>query len=185
MTACSPSMRSTNAIRAKSATSIYSLGNGCGKQRARQTRRGAGGDALGEPHRLERRAQHCHGDRRRRAAQASRAVGPPARYSDRPARYGCFDVLHDQPSGTAFSDALKYAAAARLRARGPRLPDRLTHDTRDFAPRLEILKGLPDFDPPQEDDVAAGRFALLALAGELAARVRPDRPGRKANSRRR
>ncbi|MEF8701951.1 MAG: hypothetical protein V5B32_01720 [Candidatus Accumulibacter sp. UW26] len=106
------------------------------------------------------------GGQRSKAGQSVRMLEIPT-----VRQHGCFDVLHDQPSGTAFSDAIKRAAVTHYGRPGRAFLDRLTHDQRDFAAMLEPLKGLPDFnrqDFEGQDKRAAGRFALLALAGELA-----------------
>ena len=149
---------------------VYSLGNGRGKQRASRT-----GAARAVTHWRafivstgERTiaTTMAEGGHRSKAGQSVRLLDiPGARL------HGCFDVLHDQPSGAALSDAIKRAAANHYGRTGRGFLERLTHDQRDFAARLEIIKGLPDFNRPDfegQDKRAAGRFALLALAGELA-----------------
>ena len=149
---------------------VYSLGNGRGKQRASRT-----GAARAVTHWRafivstgERTiaTTMAEGGHRSKAGQSVRLLDiPGARL------HGCFDLLHDQPSGAALSDAIKRAAANHYGRTGRGFLERLTHDQRDFAARLEIIKGLPDFNRPDfegQDKRAAGRFALLALAGELA-----------------
>jgi putative DNA primase/helicase len=149
---------------------VYSLGNGRGKQRAARTgaaravtRWQAFVVSTGERTIATTMAEGGH---RFKAGQSVRLLDIPA------ARlHGCFEVLHDQPSGAALSDAIKRAAVTHYGRVGRAYLERLTHDQRDFAARLEILKGLPDFnrhDFEGQDKRAAGRFALLALAGELA-----------------
>ena len=149
---------------------VYLLGNGRGKQRAGRTgaaRAVARWQALivstGERTIATTMAEGGH---RSKAGQSVRLLDiPTAR------QHGCFDVLHDQPSGAALSDAIKRAAVTQYGRAGRAFLERLTHDQRDFAARLEILKGLPDFnrqDFEGQDKRAAGRFAMLALAGELA-----------------
>ncbi len=149
---------------------VYSLGNGRGKQRAGRTgaaRAVARWQAFivstGERTIATTMAD---GGFRSKAGQSVRLLDiPTAR------QHGCFDVLHDQPSGAALSDAIKRAAVTHYGRVGRAFLDRLTHDSRDFAAYLEKLKGLPDFnrqDFEGQDKRAAGRFALLALAGELA-----------------
>ncbi|MEF8713556.1 MAG: DUF927 domain-containing protein [Accumulibacter sp.] len=149
---------------------VYSLGNGRGKQRASRT--GAARPvtrwqafivSTGERTIATTMAE---GGYRSKAGQSVRLLDiPTAR------QHGCFDVLHDHASGAALSDAIKRAAVTHYGRPGRAFLERLTHDQRDFAARLEILKGLPDFnrqDFEGQDKRAAGRFALLALAGELA-----------------
>jgi putative DNA primase/helicase len=149
---------------------VYSLGNGRGKQRAGRTgaaravtRWQAFIVSTGERTIATTMAEGGH---RFKAGQSVRLLDiPTAR------QQGCFDVLHDHASGAALSDAIKRAAVTHYGRPGRAFLERLTHDQRDFAARLEILKGLRDFnrqDFEGQDKRAAGRFALLALAGELA-----------------
>jgi putative DNA primase/helicase len=149
---------------------VYSLGNGRGKQRAGRTgaaravtRWQAFIVSTGERTIATTMAEGGH---RFKAGQSVRLLDiPTAR------RHGCFDGLHDQASGAALSDAIKRAAVTHYGRAGRAYLERLTHDQRDFAARLEILKGLEGFnrkDFEGQDKRAAGRFALLALAGELA-----------------
>lgn len=149
---------------------VYSLGNGRGKQRASRTgaaRAVARWQAFivstGERTIATAMAE---GGFRSKAGQSVRMLDIPAA---RP--FGCFDVLHDQASGAALSDAIKRAAVTHYGRAGRAFLERLTHDRRDFAAMLETIKGLPEFnrqDFEGQDKRAAGRFALLALAGELA-----------------
>ena len=149
---------------------VYSLGNGRGKQRAGRTgaaravtRWQAFIISTGERTIATTMAEGGH---RSKAGQSVRLLDIP---TDR--LHGCFDVLHDHASGAALSDAIKRAAVTHYGRPGRAFLERLTHDHRDFAERLERLKGLPDFnrqDFEGQDKRAAGRFALLALAGELA-----------------
>ncbi|WP_291996646.1 DUF927 domain-containing protein [Candidatus Accumulibacter sp. ACC012] len=149
---------------------VYALGNGRGKQRA--SRSGAARAvsrwqafivSTGERTIATTMAEGGH---RSKAGQSVRLLDIPAAR-----QHGCFDVLHDQPSGAALSDAVKRAAVTHYGRAGRAYLERLAHDPRDFAERLEILKGSPDFnhrDFEGQDKRAAGRFALLALAGEMA-----------------
>jgi len=149
---------------------VYSLGNGRGKQRAGRTgaaravtRWNAFIISTGERTIATTMAEGGH---RSKAGQSVRLLDiPTAR------QQGCFDRLHGHTSGAALSDAIKRAAVTHYGRPGRAFLERLTHDNRDFAVRLESLKGLPDFnrqDFEGQDKRAAGRFALLALAGELA-----------------
>lgn len=149
---------------------VYSLGNGRGKQRASRT--GAARSvtrwqtfiiSTGERTIATTMAEGGH---RTKAGQAVRLLDIPVAR-----RYGCFDELHDMPTGAALSDAIKQAAAQHHGRAGRAFLERLTHDERDMAARLERIKALPAFNPPEaegQDRRAASRFALLALAGELA-----------------
>ncbi|HCK80435.1 MAG TPA: hypothetical protein DIC59_03085 [Candidatus Competibacteraceae bacterium] len=149
---------------------VYSLGNGRGKQRAGRTgaaravtRWQAFIISTGERTIATTMAEGGH---RSKAGQSVRLLDIPAAR-----RHGCFDVLHGHASGAALSDAIKRAAVTHYGRVSRAFLERLTHDPRDFAELLERLKGLPDFnrqDFEGQDKRAAGRFALLALAGEVA-----------------
>lgn len=149
---------------------VYSLGNGRGKQRA--TRSGTARAVTRWATFIISTGERTiattmqEGGHRTKAGQSVRLLDIPAGR-----RFGCFDTLHDMPSGTALSDAIKRAAALHYGRAGRAYLERLTHDARDLAKRLERIKALPPFNPPDaegQDKRAASRFALLALAGELA-----------------
>lgn len=149
---------------------VYALGNGRGKQRAGRT-----GSAravtrwrcfvLSSGERTIATTMQ-EGGHRAKAGQAVRLLDIPA------ARvYGAWDTLHDLPSGTAFSDAIKRAAVTHHGHAGRAFLERLTRDGQDFCALLERFKGLAKFSAEGgegQDKRAAGRFALLALAGEMA-----------------
>lgn len=149
---------------------VYSLGNGRGKQRAGRT-----GSArsitrwrcsvLSSGERTIATTMQ-EGGHRAKAGQAVRLLDIPA------ARvHGAWDTLHDLPSGTAFSDAIKRAAVTHHGHAGRAFLERLTRDGQDFCALLERFKALPEFSAEGgegQDKRAAGRFALLALAGEMA-----------------
>ena len=149
---------------------VYALGNGRGKQRAGRT---------GSARAVTR--WRCfvvstgertiattmqEGGHRAKAGQAVRLLDIPA------ARvYGAWDTLHDLPSGTAFSDAIKRASVTHHGHAGRAFLERLTRDGQDLCALLERFKALPEFSAEGgegQDKRAAGRFALLALAGEMA-----------------
>jgi hypothetical protein len=91
-----------------------------------------------------------------------------SRYQD---SSGAWDDLHGFPNGAAFSEALKQAAATHYGHAGRAFLERLTRDTRDLFERLERIKALPEFiaeGGEGQDKRAAARFALVALAGEVA-----------------
>jgi len=103
---------------------------------------------------------------RAKAGQSVRLLDIPASRT-----FGAWDTLHGMASGTAFSDAIKRAAATHHGHAGRAFLEQLTRDARDFCALLERIKGLPDFSADGgegQDKRAAGRFALLALAGEVA-----------------
>jgi putative DNA primase/helicase len=149
---------------------VYALGNGRGKQRASRTgaarsvtRWAAFVVSTGE---RTIGTTMMEGGHRTKAGQSVRLLDIPAAR-----RFGCFDDLHGFPSGTALSDAIKRAATTHYGRAGRAFLERLTHDQRDLAGLLERFKALPAFNPPDaegQDKRAASRFALLALAGELA-----------------
>lgn len=149
---------------------VYSLGNGRGKQRASRT--GAARSVTRWTTFIVSTGERTisttmmEGGHRAKAGQAVRLLDIPAAR-----RFGCFDTLHDLPTGTGLSDAIKRAAGLHYGRAGRAFLERLAHDLRDFAALLERFKALPGFNPQAaegQDRRAAGRFALLALAGELA-----------------
>lgn len=86
-------------------------------------------------------------------------------------KFGAWDNLHGLQSGTAFSDAIKRAAVTHHGHAGRAFLEKLTRDKRDFCEYLERFKSLPELsadDGEGQAKRAAGRFALLALAGEVA-----------------
>lgn len=149
---------------------VYALGNGRGKQRAGRT-----GSAravtrwrcfvVSSGERSIATAM-AEGGQRAKAGQAVRLLDIPAART-----FGAWDNLHDLPTGTAFSDAIKRTAATHYGHAGRAFLEKLTRDQRDFSALLEQFKGLPEFSADGgegQEKRAAGRFALLALAGELA-----------------
>lgn len=148
---------------------VYTLGNGRGKQRASRA-----GNArsvtrwrsfvLSSGERTIGTAM-AEGGFRSKAGQAVRMLDIPALR-----RFGVWDELHDCSSGAALSDAFKRAAIAQHGHAGRAFLEKLTRDPRDFSTFLETIKGLPQFSSHDEgqDKRAAARFALIALAGELA-----------------
>jgi putative DNA primase/helicase len=149
---------------------VYSLGNGTGKQRA-----GRSGNAravtrwrcvvLSNGERTIATTM-AEGGHRAKAGQSVRMLDIPAAR-----RFGVLDDLHDFPNGAAFSDAIKKAAATHYGHAGRAFLEKLTRDGRDFCALLERIKGLAEFSAEGsegQDKRGAARFALLALAGELA-----------------
>ena len=149
---------------------VYALGNGRGKQRASRS-----GNAKGVAQ--WRCLVISSGERSidttmQEAGQQVKA-GQSMRLLDVPAAqtYGAWDDLHDVTSPAAFSDALKRSAGQHYGHAGRAFLEKLTFDTTDFCADLDKLKGLPLFatdGSEGQDKRAAGRFALIALAGELA-----------------
>lgn len=161
---------------------VYSLGNGRGKQRASRT--GAARavnrwrcSVLSTGERTIGTSM-AEGGYRQKAGQTVRLLDVPAQRT-----YGAWDDLHGYSSGAAFSDALKNACKAHHGHAGPQFLRALTGDAdTDFSEALQAIKAVPQFVAAPGDGQAARaaeRFAVLALAGELAAGygVAPWRPG--------
>ena len=149
---------------------IYSLGNGRGKQRASRS-----GTAraihrwrcmiLSTGERTIATTMQ-EGGHRVKAGQSVRLLDVPVQRE-----YGAWDELHGHPTGTALSDAIKRAAATHYGHAGRQFLERLTrHHDEDFGAALDAIKALPQFAVEGDGQIkrAAARFALLALAGELA-----------------
>lgn len=149
---------------------VYALGNGRGKQRASRT---------GSPRALTRwlcmvlssgertiETTLQEGGNKAKAGQAVRLLDLAVARA-----FGAWDNLHGLPSGTAFSDAIKRAAATHYGHAGRAFLEKLTRDGRNFCALLERIKGLQEFSvqgSEGQEKRAAARFALIALAGELA-----------------
>lgn len=149
---------------------IYALGNGRGKQRASRSG-GARGVTrwrcfvLSSGERTIATAM-AEGGAKAKAGQSVRLLDVPAAR-----RFGAWDNLHDLPSGTAFSDAIKSASVTHHGHAGRAFLEKLTRDRRDFCAFLERFKALPTFSADGgegQDKRAAARFALIALADEVA-----------------
>lgn len=149
---------------------VYALANGRGKQRA--SRSGAARGivswrcaVLSSGERTIATAM-AEGGHRAKAGQAVRLLDIPVMRT-----HGAWDTLHGAQSAAAFSDAIKQAAAAHHGHAGRRFLEKLSTEERDLGAMLEKIKALPQFcgaDFEGQDKRAAGRFALFALAGELA-----------------
>ena len=149
---------------------VYTLGNGRGKQRASRLGNARGINrwrclilSSGERTIATTMAEGGH---RAKAGQMIRLLDIPALRT-----YGAWDNLHGFASGTAFSDAIKRAAATHYGHAERAFLEKLTHDNTNLCEYLETIKGLPEFQSEGgegQDKRAVTRFALLALAGELA-----------------
>jgi putative DNA primase/helicase len=148
---------------------VYALGNGTGKQRASRT--GAARSVtrwrcfvLSSGERSIATSMQ-EGGYRVKAGQSVRLLDVPAAR-----KYGAWDELHDLANGTQFSDAIKSTCGKHFGHAGRAFLEKLTLDRQDFCARLDALKALPEFTQGGEgqDKRAAGRFAVVALAGELA-----------------
>ena len=151
---------------------VYMLGNGQGKTRAARTG-GARSVARWRVSILSNGERSIvatmeEGGFRTKAGQAVRIIDLPV--TDQ--AHGAWDTLHQYPSGAALSDALRREAETHYGHAGRAFLERLTRDdpeqVRDL---LTSIKARPEFNAEggegQFQRVAA-RFAVLALAGELA-----------------
>jgi putative DNA primase/helicase len=149
---------------------VYALGNGRGKQRASRTGNARGVTrwrvvVLSSGERSIGTTM-AEGGYRAKAGQSVRLLDIPAAR-----RFGAWDELHGLPNGAAFADAIRRAAVTHHGHAGRAFLEKLTRDRRDFCEWLERFKALPMFcadGGEGQDKRTAGRFALLALAGELA-----------------
>lgn len=150
---------------------VYMLGNGRGKQRS---------DRTGAARTVNRwlcfvlsSGEHsiattmAGGGHRIKAGQSVRLLDVPALRT-----YGAWDDLRHLESGSAFSDAIKRAAATDYGHAGRAFLEKLTRDHEgSFSDELDVIKAMPEFqvsDGEGQAKRAAARFAVIALAGELA-----------------
>ncbi|GAB4352065.1 MAG: DUF927 domain-containing protein [Methylohalobius crimeensis] len=149
---------------------VYSLGNGRGKQRA--SRSGSARSVtrwrcfiLSSGERTIGTTM-ADGGHRTKAGQQVRLLDVPASR-----RFGCFDELHGFQSGAALADSIKREATTSHGYAGRAYLEKLTRDDGDFCAALEKIKSRPEFSDDiheGQDKRASARFALIALAGELA-----------------
>jgi putative DNA primase/helicase len=149
---------------------VYALANGYGKQRASRTGSArpvtrwrcfvlSSGERTIATHMAE-------GGRRAKAGQSVRLLDVPVS-----GKFGAWNNLHGFPTGATFSDELKRAAVSHYGHAGRAFLEKLTRDTHNFCAWLERIKALPEFSVEGgegQDKRAAARFALVALAGEVA-----------------
>lgn len=158
----------TEADPAKAGDIVYALANGTG--RARASRSGAARTtnrwrvsvlSNGE---VTLSAKMAEAGKRTKAGQEVRLLEVSAARA-----FGCWDALHDQQDGGTLSKAIARAATSHYGHAGPEFVRRLLEG--------EGLEGLPEalallraeYQPRNGlEGRAADRFALLALAGELA-----------------
>jgi putative DNA primase/helicase len=80
--------------------------------------------------------------------------------------------LHQYASGTEFSDAIKRAAVTDYGHAGRAFLEKLSRDHEvNFSEALDTIKAMPELQAPGDEGQAkrvAARFAVVALAGELA-----------------
>lgn len=149
---------------------VYMIGNGQGKQRA--SRSGGfrhlarwrcsvlsnGEYSIG--------TSMAEGGHRIKAGQEVRIFDVPC--ADRP--HGVWDTLHHYPDSRAFSDGIKNEAKAHYGTAGRAFLERLAAETEDLGSLLAAIRVRPEFTTNGEgqEQRVAGRFAILAMAGELA-----------------
>ncbi len=148
---------------------IYMLGNGRGKQRAGRsgaaravTRWRSSVLSTGERSITTTMSEGGH---RIKAGQTVRLLDVPAQRT-----YGAWDNLHQFASGTEFSDVLKREAATHYGHAGRAFLEKLSRDhDQSFSAALDAIKAQPGLQGVGSQAArAAARFAVLALAGELA-----------------
>ena len=148
---------------------VYMIGNGRGKQRAGRTG-GARAVARWRSSVLSTGERSigttmAEGGHRIKAGQTVRLLDVPAQRT-----YGAWDCLHQYQSGTELSDALKREAAMHYGHAGRAFLEKLTRDhDQSFSAALDAIKAMPALQGQGSQAArAAARFAVLALAGELA-----------------
>ena len=150
---------------------VYMLGNGRGKQRASRTgsartvtRWRCSVLSTGERSIATTMAEGGH---RVKAGQSVRLLDVPAQR-----KHGAWDDLHEMASGTEFSDAIKRASVTDYGHAGRAFLEKLTRDhDKSFSEALDAIKARPEFQAGSDEGQAkraAARFAVMALAGELA-----------------
>lgn len=147
---------------------IYALANGTGKARAgrtgaaRATRRWR--VVLFSSGELGLSAHMAEGGKRSRAGQEIRLLDIPARRA-----FGAWDDLHGLPGGREFSDSIQRASVTHYGHAGPVFIRKLLecNEAGDLPAMLAKLCAAYPCGGGQESR-AAERFALVALAGELA-----------------
>lgn len=150
---------------------VYALGNGCGKQRANRT--GTARAVYRWRCSVLSSGERTIGTTMADSGQRIKA-GQSVRLLDVPAQrlYGAWDTLHGHASGMAFSDALKRASVTHFGHAGRAFLEKLTRDhDANFTDSLDLVKARSEFAVQVDDGQlkrAASRFALFALAGELA-----------------
>jgi len=148
---------------------VYALGNGVGKQRARRT----GGTRESARWRtIVLSSGECsigthmsESGKQIKAGQQARLLDVPATHFE----YGAFQCLHDSDSGRAFSDRLKRATNRYYGSAGLAFVQKLIDDPQDFPTLYSDTCKLPSFYTTDGiESRAAGTFALIGMAGELA-----------------
>lgn len=148
---------------------VYAVGNGVGKSRAVRT---GGAKAvqrwrvilLSSGEKTLAAILEENGRLAKAGHEARLLTIPSAR------TFGAFDALHGFTNGRAFSDALRTDAAKHYGHAGPAFVAKMIDDPRDWGDLHARIAALPEFQAADSfDGRAASAFALVALAGELAA----------------
>lgn len=147
---------------------VYAIANGTGKARA--SRNGSARAAkrwrvmLLSSGELGLSALMAEGGKRSRAGQEIRLLDIPARRT-----FGAWDNLHGMAGGREFSDAIQRASVTHYGHAGPLFVRKLLEcGEQDALPTLlaQLCAQYPSTSG--QDSRAAERFALVAMAGELA-----------------
>jgi len=147
---------------------VYAMANGTGKARA--TRNGSARAAkrwrvmLFSSGELGLSALMAEGGKRSRAGQEIRLLDIPARRA-----FGAWDNLHGMTGGREFSDAIQRASVTHYGHAGPQFIRKLLElGEQDNLPALlaQLCNQYPSTSG--QESRAAERFALVAMAGELA-----------------
>jgi len=149
---------------------IYTLGNGRGKQRSSRSGIARGVTqwrclVLSSGERSIETAMY-EGGHKMKAGQSVRLLDVPVSQT-----YGAWDDFHDSLTAAAFSDKIKRAASKFFGKAGRAFLEKLTKDKTNFSAVLEQVKATEQFKTNSSDGQekrAAARFALVAMAGELA-----------------
>jgi putative DNA primase/helicase len=150
---------------------IYAIANGVGRQRA--SRSGAARSVT-----RWRCFVLSSGERMVPTAMADAGIkakaGQLVRLIDLPVlrQHGVWDDLHELSTGAALSDAIKDGVAKHHGKAGREFLERLTRDARKWPDEWADLRNSDEFSIADDSDGqarrVAGRFALIALAGEVA-----------------
>lgn len=149
---------------------VYMLGNGMGKQRAARD----GGFRSVARWRVSvlSNGEFSIGTSMAAGGHVIKA-GQEVRFFDVPCgdrAHGVWDTLHHHPDARAFSDAIKAVAKEHYGHPARAFVERLASDPTDFGAALAAIRAMPELATSGEsqEQRVAGRFAVLALAGELA-----------------
>ncbi len=150
---------------------VYSLGNGTGKQRAGRT-----GAALGvakwrciflSSGEISLETLMNNAGQAVKSGQEMRLLQVPLKQG----LHGAWHTLHGASNGADFTENLKREALKHYGHAGRSFLERLTRDRRDFCSALDRIKASSLFSCESgegQEKRAAARFALVALAGEVA-----------------